>query len=67
MLQAITDSEISEAPEYQDVDDDFQIRNVGALGIVMSTPWDDDLGLPSAPLTFISKKLVGVKLRKKIN
>jgi hypothetical protein len=49
--------------EYQDVDNDFQIRTVGALGIVRSTPWDGDSDLPSAPSTFIGKKLVGVKLR----
>jgi hypothetical protein len=51
--------------KYQDVDNDFQIRTVGALGIVRSTPWDGDLALPSAHSTFIGKKLVGVKLRKK--
>ena len=50
---------------YQDVDNDFQIRTVGALGIVRSTPWDGDLDLSSAPSTFIGKELVGVKLRKK--
>jgi hypothetical protein len=47
------------------VDNDFQIRTVGALGIVRSTPWDGDLDLSSAPSTFIGKELVGVKLRKK--
>jgi hypothetical protein len=35
------------------VENDFQIRTVG------------DLDLPSAPSTFIGKKLVGVKPRKK--
>ncbi|KAE8454304.1 hypothetical protein EG329_005229 [Mollisiaceae sp. DMI_Dod_QoI] len=49
--------------EYQDVDNEFQIRTVGALGIVRSTPWDADSNLPTAPSTFVGKKLVGVKLR----
>ena len=49
------------------MDNDFQIRNVGALGIVRSTLRDGDLGLPNAPSTFIGKELVDVKLRKKIN
>jgi hypothetical protein len=49
--------------EYQDVDNDFGIRTVGALGIVRSTPWDAYSALPSSPLTFMGTKLVGVKLR----
>ncbi|TAQ86304.1 hypothetical protein B7494_g5370 [Chlorociboria aeruginascens] len=38
--------------EYQDVD--FQIRTVGALGVVKSTSWDGDSALPSASSTFIA-------------
>jgi hypothetical protein len=48
---------------YQDVDQDFSIRTVGATGIVRDEPWNGETAMPSNATIFVGNKLVAVKLR----
>jgi hypothetical protein len=49
--------------EYQDVDNDFGIRTMGATAIVRDHSWDPGASIPTRPEVYNGTVLIAVKLR----